>query len=138
MSLCCVPIEHMHGLWPLVRPFIVRALDRDKVGRYLPDDVLSGLLGATLRLWISWNDEKAEVEAAGVTEIINYPRARELRLWLASGDNMQAWGKPLADLLEQYARDMKCDVMVGGDRRGWIRVAGPGWEQTGYTFEKRL
>ena len=125
-------------IWPQARPFIAAALALDPVGRYALEDVLHGLMNATLRLWISWDDEKQEVEAAGVTEIIQFPRARELRIWLVGGRNMRRWGRPFADLLEQFARDMNCDVVSGGLRRGWIRIAGPGWKETGYTFEKVL
>ena len=125
-------------MWPRVRTFIASALALDPVGRYHSEDVLDGLLKATLRLWISWDDEKREVEAAGVTEIIDYPHARELRIWLVGGRNMRRWGRPFAELLEQFARDMGCVVMTGGLRRGWVRVAGPGWHETGWTFEKVL
>lgn len=125
-------------IWPQARPFIVAALVFDPVHRYEIQDVLGELLNAKLRLWISWDDEKKEVEAAGVTEIVQYPRARELRIWLVGGRNMRRWGRPFAELLEQFARDMGCAVMTGGLRRGWIRVAGPGWKQTGVFFEKVL
>ena len=125
-------------MWPLTRPFLERALALDPVGRFWIEDVLIGLLDARLRLWISWDDEKREVEAAGVTEIIQYPHARELRIWLVGGKNLRRCGRPFAELLEQFARDMGCDVMTGAMRRGWVRVAGPGWMETGYNFEKRL
>ena len=126
-------------IWPHVRPFIASALKLDPVERFRLEDVLNGLLNATLRLWISWDDEKQEIEAAGVTEIIKYPSGiSELRIWLVGGRNMRRWGKPFADMLEQFARDMGCAVITGGLRRGWIRIAGDGWIQTGYSFEKRL
>lgn len=138
MSLCCVPIEHLSFIWPHARGFIASALALDPVGRYRLEDVLSGLLCARFRLWISWDDDRKEIEAAGVTEIIQYPRARELRIWLVGGRNMRRWGRPFAELLEQFARDMGCGVISGHLRRGWIRVAGEGWKESGFSFEKVL
>jgi len=125
-------------LWPRVRPFIAAALARDPVARYWPEDVLRCLMEAKGRLWISWDDDKHEVEAAGVTELIQHPRARELRIWLVGGRNLRRWGRPFAELLEQYARETGCNVISGGLRRGWVRVAGSGWKETGSSFEKVL
>lgn len=138
MSLCCVPIEHLPFIWPQARPYVAKALDRDGRGCYEPEDVLKALLDGICRLWISWNDEREHVEAAAVTEEIRYPRRVALRLWLIGGENMRAWGRPMRDLLEEYARDRGCDAIEGGMRKGWLRIGGEGWHQTGVTFEKRL
>lgn len=125
-------------IWPHARPFIAAALTRDGGGRYEPADILAALLRGVVRLWISWNDTSKRVEAAVVTEIIDYPRLRELRLWLVGGGNLAAWGRPMRDLLEEFARNQGCHVVTGGLRKGWLRIGGPGWRQTGITFEKRL
>ena len=138
MSLCLVPIEHLPFIWPQARPYVAKALARDGRGCYLPEDVLKAIAEATCRLWISWNDERQRVEAAVVTETIRYPRRLALRLWLIGGENMKAWGRPMRDLLEEYARHEGCDAVEGGMRRGWLRIGGEGWRETGITFEKRL
>lgn len=138
MTVCCVPIEHLPFIWPLARPHLEKPLSRQKVRRYELPDILEGLLNGTGRLWVSWNEDQKAVEAAIVTEIIKYPRISELRLWLIGGRNMKAWGIEARDLLETFARDMGCGVMTGGDRKGWVRFGGEGWEETGVTFEKRL
>ena len=138
MTVCTVPIEHLSGIWPLARPHIARALDRDKAQRYLPNDVLALLLKGSVRLWVSWNEQEKSVEAAMITEIIEYPLLRELKIWLVGGRNMMAWGREARDLFELYGREHGCSIMSGALRKGWLKIGGAGYEQTGIMFEKRL
>ena len=109
-----------------------------KVRRYEAADILSLLLDGKVRLWVSWDPELERVEAAIVTEIIQYPRARELLVWLVGSDNMKACAREAYDLLEAFARDSGCSVIGGRLRRGWIKIGGPGWYETGASFEKSL
>ena len=109
-----------------------------KVRRYEATDILALLLDGRVRLWVSWDPELKRVEAAIVTEIIDYPRARELLVWLVGSDNMKACAREAYDLLEAFARESGCAVISGRFRRGWIRIGGPGWYDTGASFEKQL
>lgn len=77
-------------------------------------------------------------EAAVVTEVIEFPRMRECRIWLIGGRNMRAWVKEGQAMIEAYAIENNCDFVSGAMRKGWIRVGGEGWHQSGVTFEKRL
>ena len=126
-------------VWPSVRGFIAAALDREGSARYVPADVLELVLGNKARLWVSWNPDKHEIEAAAVTDIIVFPRGiKELRIWLVGGRNMRAWVEEMRDMIEAYARANGCTYLSGSMRKGWIRVGGEGWRQSGVTFEKRL
>jgi len=125
-------------LWPQVKPFVERVLALDRIGRYEPVDILCSLLAGTTQLWISWNPDEKVVEAATITEIINYPRAKELRIWLVSGRNMRAWVFEMRDLLEEFARAHGCAAMTGAMREGWLRIGGAGWKKTGVTIEKDI
>lgn len=121
-----------------MKPFVARVLDRDPIRRYEPVDVLRSLLDGTTKLWISWNPDEKAVEAAIVTEIIQFPRIKEMRIWLVGGRNMKAWVYEARDLLEEYARDFDCAVISGAWRRGWLRIGGLGWHETGITFQKDI
>lgn len=125
-------------MWPHVREYIGSALKRDGSGRYEPADILAALLQGRARLWVAWNAATKTADAAIVTETIDYPRLRELRIWLVGGRDLKTWGRVARDTLERFARDQGCAVMAGGMRRGWVRFGGPGWVETGVTFEKRL
>ena len=133
-----VPFCDLLTLWPQVEPLVARALERDEAGRYQPRDILRLLLDCRVKLWVSWNEESQSVEAMTITETIDYPRLRELRIWLVGGRNMRAWVIKTRDAIEEFARATGCHVMTGGLRKGWLRIGGEGWVETGITFEKRL
>ena len=133
-----MPVEHLGFVWPLARPHIARGLDREGAKRFEPADVLGRLYEGTAKLWVSWNADQRAIEAAAVTEIVQFPRCRELRIWLVGGRNMRAWVYEMRDMIEAYARAHDCRYMSGAMRRGWVRVGGPGWHETGSMFEKEL
>ncbi len=125
-------------LWPQVKPLIARVLDLDRAGRYQPIDVLQYLLSGRTRLWVSWNPDEKEVEGIAVTEIVEFPRAKECRIWLVAGRNMRAWAYEGRDMVEAFARAQGCTVMTGAFRRGWLRIGGEGWREAGVALEKVL
>jgi hypothetical protein len=134
---CDVPREHLAALWPHVLPHVVRVLEREGSGRFLPEDILALLFDAKARLWVSWNPDERAIEAAVITETVDYPRARALRIWLVAGRNMRAWVREAEAMIEAFARAQGCAFIEGAMRRGWLRV-GHGYKETGLTFEKRL
>lgn len=140
IAICDVPAGHVLMLWPQVRGYVESVLARDETGRYEIGDVLSALLREEAKLWVAWNEAEDRPDAAIVTEIIQYPRLRELRIWIVGGrpGTLKSWVYQTRDTLEAYARVNGCTLMGGAMREGWIKIGGPGWKKTGVTFEKRL
>ena len=137
-SVVDVPIPNVLEVWPRVKPLVELALDRDPIRRYEPIDVLGAILKGTVKLWIAWNYEANDFDAAIVTEIIKYPRLSTLRIWLIGGRNMRDWIEEAKATLEAFARHYGCAAMEGGNRPGWLRIGGEGWVKTGISYEKRL
>lgn len=125
-------------MWPHVRDHIKRALDREGSGRYEPSDILIALMQEKAKLWVVWNSETKTADAAVVTELVQYPRARDLRIQIVGGRDMKAWVFDARDTLEEYARSLGCRFISGSMRKGWIRIGGPGWRETGASFDKVL
>jgi hypothetical protein len=72
-----------------------------------------------------------------ITEVLQYPRKRVLRLWLAGG-RLTAL-RTLAPQLEQLAREQGCDAMEAAGRAGWMDEAGlHGWTPTAVVYGKEL
>lgn len=90
-------------------------------GCFEPVDILAAILSSKMQLWISWN---GSVEAAMVTELINYPRRRSCRVFLIGGRNLKSWSAAFQREIEAFARSHGCSFMEGGSRSGWVRVAG--------------
>ncbi len=63
---------------------------------------------------------------------------RELRIWLVGGRDRKAWFDEAETMIAQFARESSCTVMASGGRRGWLRVIGSEWRETGPTWERRL
>lgn len=138
MTFCDVSTPHLVAMWPHVREHIKAALDREGSGRYEPSDILTALMQERAKLWVVWNSETKTADAAVVTELVKYPRALELRIQLVGGRNMRAWVFEARDTVEEYARSLGCKFMAGSLRKGWLRIGGPGWHETGASFEKVL
>jgi hypothetical protein len=134
--VAAVNAAHIVMLWPEVRPFIEDALRRDGSDRYLPDDVLLLLIEGKAALWIAWRGR--EIDAAIITQILQYPRCKDCRIWLIGGRNLRGWAYKARDAIEQFARFNGCRYVSGGLRRGWLRIGGSGWQEAGVNIEKRL
>jgi hypothetical protein len=91
-----------------------------------------------VQLWVAWDDDARRVDAAIVTEIINYPRLSECRIWLVGGRRMKTWVDAAHAEIEAFARQHGCAFLTGGMRRGWLRIGGAAWRETGISIEKDL
>ena len=108
---------------------------RDRAGRYLPVDILDLLLKRDAQLWIVWDDG---VVAAIVTQIVVYPRLKELHILGIGGIDRKSWHDDAEAVLANFAKEKGCKVMASGGRRGWLRVLNPIWKETGATWEREV
>jgi len=115
-----VPIEHIGPLWKQVEGHLKKPLEIDGYA-YTAQDVLNSLINGKMQLWISWSRKKKKVEAAIVTEIVDYPQKRACRYFLAGGDNMKSWFKKMKNEIEQWAKLNKCHRIELVGRKGWSR-----------------
>lgn len=136
--VCDVPVEHLSFIWPQARGFVAQALARGGGGRYEASDILDLLLAGKARLWVSWDPERERIEAAIVTETIQYPRLKELHIWLVGGVDRRAWFAEAETMIAAFARADGCSVIASGGRRGWLRCIGPDWRVTGAIWERKL
>jgi len=73
-----------------------------------------------------------------VTEVIQYPRAKHLHLFLAGG-SLEELDALLPEVLE-WGKAQGCDRVTLSGRRGWERsfLADQGWKPTLIVMEKEL
>jgi hypothetical protein len=81
---------------------------------HLIEDVERMIENGEAMLWLGEN-------SAAVTEIIRYPRAKSLHLWLCGGD-MNEITEQMLPQAEAFARAEGCTKMTTGGRKGWDRV----------------
>ena len=134
--VCDVPIAHLPAVWPRIEHFVAKALELDECRRFLPIDVYQLLMAGTGRLWLSCDRGAQEFDAAGVTEIIQYPRCRECLVWFLAGKHMHEWEREMREMVEAYARFEGCGHLATFGRPGWERVSG--FKRVGFELIKRL
>tara|TARA_R110002167_G_scaffold50981_4_gene147936 strand:- start:542 stop:1012 length:471 start_codon:yes stop_codon:yes gene_type:complete len=115
-----VPPKDVGLIWKQIKPLLLKPLEIDGFA-YMPKDIFDSLLKKKMQLWISWNVKQNNVEAAIVTEIIDYPRLRSCRYFLAGGTNMKSWFNPIKEQIEQWAKLNKCQRIELVGRKGWVK-----------------
>lgn len=121
--ICPVPPKLVNPLWPQLEPLIASALQKVQNDCYLPRDIWRACREGQMIAWIDWVDE-SRVRAVAVTEIHNLPQKRICNIPFVAGTQIKEWLPGMLDAIEKYAREIGCDRMTGGGRKGWIRAAG--------------
>lgn len=111
--------------WVRCAPFIEPALAD---GAYSLGDVLSEVLEGRAKFW-------PMARSAVVTRVLDYPKCRVLRVWIAGGDLDELAGfLPAAD---NYARSENCVRVELEGRKGWAKAL-PGYKVTKVVMAKEL
>ena len=116
-KVALVEAEDVDMVWDETYPLIEKAL-RYAEGELIPEDIKKHLDSANLRLWVALKDK--DVIAAMVTEIIQYPRKKIVRVITLAGKDMDLWYDFLP-MVEGYAIRNGCSSLEAGTRRGMTR-----------------
>jgi len=114
------PFEVLVGRWGEIAPMIARATIR--TGCYEPTDLLLMAARGEMAIWLCMRGEI--IDAALVSQVINYPRRRILEMVAAGGANMAAWRDIAVRTLDQHARALGCAHVACIGRPGWARAWG--------------
>lgn len=97
------------GSWaPHVRPHLEK-MAAGSGGRYLFVDILTAIAARNMQMWLTLRGP--DLIAVLVTEIINYPRARALRMVGVVGSKPRLWGAALFTIEQIAKRDLGCTKM---------------------------
>ena len=116
-KVALVEAEDVDMVWDEVSPLIEKAL-RHAEGELIPNDIKKHLDASNLRLWVAL--ENRDVIAAMVTEIIQYPRKKIVRVITLAWKDMNMWYKFLP-MLEGYAIRNGCSSLEAWSRKGMAR-----------------
>lgn len=114
-----VPYDGIGRLWPVVEPFVAKAVTYTD-GRYEALDVLHLLLNYEYHLWVAFND--GGVHGAVITRFIEYPRKRYLFLEFCGGVDGFQWKDKMLSTLREWAKDHGCDGIEASGRDGWKKI----------------
>jgi hypothetical protein len=108
-------------------------------GLFTPDDVRDLVTrpnAGTEWGWALWIlAEKDQLLGAWATKVQDYPRGRVVEVVFAGGTQMKRWYALALSETEKFAKEIGCDRLRCGGRRGWSRF---GWSQLGYLHERKI
>lgn len=112
---------------------IQRVIDAADGGQY-PDNVLSCVQFGNMQLWRTFDKR-----GMAVTELQDFPRYRQLLVYMVAGSGLRDWMQGAHQQLEDYAKSQHCSRMAFHGRPGWAKWA----NEYGYThlvicMKKRL
>ena len=116
-QVALVEAEDVDMVWSEVSPLIRKALLHAE-GELIPEDIKKHLDTSDLRLWVAL--ENKDVLAAMVTEIIQYPRKKIVRVITLAGKDMNMWYEFLP-MVEGYAIRNGCSSLEAWSRKGMAR-----------------
>lgn len=86
-----VTTDQLQYVWPAVQPLVKKFLDTDP-GLFEPQDILAALFNKDMQLWVTLDKENNnKIIGAIVTEIVDYPRMRVLRIFGLGGKDFSDW-----------------------------------------------
>lgn len=99
---------------------------------HTPGDVAQQVMQGQARILTS-----PDGRAFAVLEVLEYPRARALRVWLAGGRVRALLS--LLPYVEEIARNEGCERLVAIGRAGWLPLAKRhGWKASSLVYTKEL
>lgn len=114
--------------WAFYEPFIASVIVTANSGQY-PDDVLTCVQLGTMQLWRISDDR-----GIAVTEIQDYPRYRQLLIYMVAGYAAPSWIAEGQTQLEAFAKVSGCKHMLFHGRPGWEHYC----ERLGYGHKQIL
>jgi len=109
---CCiyaVPPSKLEAFLPELRPYLERMAAGSR-GRYETQDIIEAICAGRHQLWIVRGGAPG-IRAAGLTEIMQYPRARAVRFTACVGIGWRDW-KHLQNVVRAWAQDYAgCDFV---------------------------
>ena len=130
---------------PAMHADVLPILERAEIhwgGRSTADYCLSCCLFQRMQLWVVGDVpegfEEADIQAAIVTELVEYPHLRACRYVLIAGIDVDQW-IAVDEVITEWARSKGCSLIEGAGRSGWkTRVQRLGYRASHLLFEKEI
>jgi hypothetical protein len=118
-SVFRVQVPNITPAWNVLMPLFQPIFDDRPT--HTAEDVRLLLMAQQAQLWIQWNQDTAQMEAAFVTEFAVYPRGIWVRIWLgAAQPKTKVEYSLVRAAMTEYARTNGCRGFEVNGRHGWI------------------
>lgn len=121
-------------IWDKVSPMLQRVVDQTE-GELQPKDFLHNIVNKHMHLWIVI--EKQNIVIVVITQIINYPNKKILRIIALAGKNFKEAYNQFNSMIESFAIESGCSGLELWGRKGWKKML-PEWKSNYIVFTKNL
>ncbi len=130
-----VDSAHIPQIWKDVRHLVQQACE-NTFDRYTSDDFLGFLVAGQTQLWLGIENDI--VEAAALTDIVQFPHKKYARVIMGLGNNPNEL-ETFIETFELWARNNNCDGVQSDMRPGFSPAfKNAGWNKTHITMEKQF
>ena len=113
--------DDVHKYWELFGGLILKAMTKTQQEDYTLEGCYHRLTTNQWQLFVILNDE--ELESIFVTSVIPFDLCCYLNpMFLAGVDTNKVDLKFMQECIEDVAKKFNCNKIMGGGRKGWIRV----------------
>lgn len=102
--------------WPAAKEYLKEAIRLN--GALDADDVLELIKQQHMQLW---GIHDGDLKAVMVTEVVNYPKRKHIRVVLIGGHQMHKWASIVVEALDRFRIEQGAQAIEGGGRRGWVK-----------------
>lgn len=123
--------------WETLQPMVQRALDHAN-GELHTDDVYIRIQERLMQLLVVVAQDR--IIGTLVTEVVDYPRKRKLRVVLCAGEGLDSWVDEAQRRLDEGARAVGATEIEWSGRRGWMRYFKdrPGFKESYLVMTKEV
>ena len=115
--LVVVPRDRLSDWWATVLPWL-DAVERRSKGKESAAALRAELEAGTAQLWMWYRDE---LRALAVTEVLQMPGCKIVRVRIVTGRERHEWAAPSLAAIEAWAAEIGCSAVEPICRRGWER-----------------
>lgn len=119
-----MPAAALDEAWPVLEPFVERMLRKVREHRWDAADIREMIAERELQVWLKIKDK--QVVGVILTQILNFPRARECNVFMTSGELLEDWSES-QDILLAWAAEQGCHYISALARKGVAKTVG--WDE---------
>ena len=121
-------------VWEDVAPMLAKAAVHSE-GELEPEDFIEPLSTGEMQLWVAYKNDD-NINAAMVTQFIQYPQKKILRIISLAGEDFKEI-KNFQAMIEGFAIKYGCTAIELWGRKGWKKLL-PEWKDSYIVYTKEL
>lgn len=119
MDIIPIHKDFIGNYWDQISGFIQMGIDKS-MGEMIIEDVMEQLRIGHMQCLVAYDG--VEIRAALITEVIQTPRKKILRVVLTGGDDMQDWVHDAVAKVKEGAVAVGADLIDIWGRKGWGKI----------------